>query len=250
MALVLGHSQGGHEAYFLGKWSKQGWWYYFPVVFALKSPLAFLAALLIGIGMVATSWKKLGLYERTPWIAGAVYLGLAMTSSINIGVRHLLPVVPLVCVGVGCSVARITNRVARYAIFGLVAWEAVVAVAVYPCFLQFFNEAAGGSRNGYMYALDSNFDWGQDAKRLKNFLEDRGITHIFLDYFGTQYNIEYLRIPNTRVNADQARQIQDGWLVVSASELMRPEWAWLRESREPTARVADTLFAYHFHHNE
>ncbi|MGO9526138.1 MAG: glycosyltransferase family 39 protein [Verrucomicrobiia bacterium] len=244
VALVLSHSQGGHEAYFLGEGSKQGWWYYFPVVFALKSPLAFLVALLIGIGVAATRWKKLGLYEKTPWIAGGAYFGLAMTSSINIGVRHLLPVVPLVCVGVGCSLARIANRAARYAVIALVAWEAVVAVAVYPCFLQFFNEAAGGASNGYKYALDSNFDWGQDANRLKKFLEDRGIAHIYLDYFGTQYNIEYLKIPNTRVSADQARQIKDGWLVVSASELMRPEWAWLRESREPTARVADTLFVY------
>jgi hypothetical protein len=244
VALVLSHSQGGHDAYFLGEWSNRGWWYYFPVVFALKSPLAFLAALLVGVALAVTHWKKLRLDEKTPWIAGAAYFGLAMTSSINIGVRHLLPVVPLVCVGVGCSLARIKNRAAQCTVFALVAWEVVVAVAVYPRYLQFFNEAAGGARNGYKYALDSNFDWGQDAKRLKQFLDDRSISHIYLDYFGTQYNIEYLKIPNTRVSADQARQITDGWLVVSASELMRPEWSWLRESREPTARVADTLFAY------
>ena len=243
-ALVLSHSQGGHEAYFLGEWSKQGWWYYFPVVFALKSPLAFLVALLIGVGAASSSWKRLGAYERAPWIAGATYFALAMTSSINIGVRHLLPVVPLVCVGTGCSLSRMTNRVARYAMAGLIVWQAVVAVAVYPCYLQFFNEAAGGAANGYKYALDSNFDWGQDAKRLKKFLEDRKISHIYLDYFGTQYNIEYLKIPNTRVNAEQARHLNNGWLVVSASELMRPEWAWLRESREPTAGVACTLFVY------
>jgi len=33
-------------------------------------------------------------------------------------------------------------------------------------------------------------------------------------------------------------------LVVSASQLMRPEWAWLRESAQPEARVAYTLFVY------
>ncbi len=244
VALVLSHSQSGHEAYFLGEWSKQGWWYYFPGIFALKSPVAFLLALLIGIAMTVAGWKKLGLNEKTPWIAGAVYLGLAMTSSINIGVRHLLPVIPLVCVGVGCSLARITNRVTRYVMFGLVAWEAVVAAAVYPCFLQFFNEAAGGARNGWKYALDSNYDWGQDAKRLKAFLDEHGIQHIYLDYFGTQYSIEYLKIPNTRVNAEQARQIKQGWLVVSASQLMRPEWKWLRDSHQPIARVAFTTFVY------
>lgn len=250
VALVLSHSEGGHEAYFLGQWSKQGWWYYFPVVFALKSPLAFLLVLPIGIGVAVTSWKELRLDEQTPWIAGAVYFGLAMTSSINIGVRHLLPVVPLICVGVGCSLARIANRVARYTVIGLAVWQAATAVAVYPCYLQFFNEAAGGAKNGYKYALDSNYDWGQDAKRLKKFLQDRGISHIYLDYFGTQYSIEYLKIANTRVNAEQAQQIKEGWLVVSASELMRPEWDWLRDSRQPTARVAETLFVYRFGQNE
>jgi hypothetical protein len=57
--------------------------------------------------------------------------------------------------------------------------------------------------------------------------------------------IEYHKIPNTRVTPDQARTLGDGWLVVSATRLMRPEYAWLREC-VPTARVAYTLFVYRF----
>jgi hypothetical protein len=67
-----------------------------------------------------------------------------------------------------------------------------------------------------------------------------------LDYFGTAFSVDYLKIPNTRVTADTAKQIQQGTLVVSASQLMRPEWSWLRESRQPSARVAYTLFVYQF----
>ena len=77
-------------------------------------------------------------------------------------------------------------------------------------------------------------------------MDDHGIQHIYLDYFGTQLNIEYLKIPNTRIDAEKARQIVQGWLVVSASQLMRPEWSWLRETHQPIARVADTLFVYQF----
>jgi hypothetical protein len=33
-------------------------------------------------------------------------------------------------------------------------------------------------------------------------------------------------------------------LVVSHSQLIRPEWQWLRDSRPPTAVVAHTLLAY------
>jgi hypothetical protein len=122
----------------------------------------------------------------------------------------------------------------------------VVAIACYPLYLQFCSEAIGGAKNGYKYFADSNYDWGQDANRLKQFLQERGIDRIYLDYFGTQYNIEYLKIANTRVNAEQAKQIKRGWLVVSASQLMRPEWSWLRESHQPVARVAHTLFVYQF----
>ena len=104
----------------------------------------------------------------------------------------------------------------------------------------------GGAQNGYKYLVDSNYDWGQDAKRLKKFLDARGIQHIYLDYFGTQYSIEYLKIPNTRVGPEEARQIKQGVLVVSVSELVRPGWEWLREARQPIARVADTLFVYQF----
>ena len=111
---------------------------------------------------------------------------------------------------------------------------------------QYFSELVGGADNGYRYLIDSNFDWGQDANRLKKFLDQHQINHIYLDYFGTQFSIEHLKIPNTRVDADRAKQIQQGTLVVSASQLMRAEWAWLRDSRQPVARVAHTLFVYQF----
>jgi hypothetical protein len=93
---------------------------------------------------------------------------------------------------------------------------------------------------------DSNYDWGQDAKRLKKFLDDRQISRIYLAYWGNQFSIEYLKIPNTRVDAETAKQVRQGVLVVSSSWLAKPEWKWLRESRQPNARVAHTLFVYEF----
>jgi hypothetical protein len=151
-------------------------------------------------------------------------------------------VFPLLCVGIGCAVPRMK----LWFIGGLLAWQIVVTLLAHPLYVQFFSEAVGGTKNGQNYLIDSNYDWGQDANRLKKFLDERGIQHIYLDYFGTQYNIEYLKIPNTRVNAEQAKQIRQSTLVVSASQLMRPEWAWLRESHQPMARVAHTLFVYQF----
>jgi hypothetical protein len=246
IAYKLAQSKWGHEGYLLGEWSNRGWWYYFPLGFVLKSPLAFVVLIVAGFVSFVRRLRAVSVWEMTSWVAAVLFLLSAMTSKVNVGVRHLLPIVPLLCVGVGCGFARLSGRVSKRIALTLLAWQVLVSLLAYPLYIQFFSEAAGGAKNGYKYLLDSNFDWGQDAKRLKKFLEDQGIGHIYLDYFGTQYSIEYLKIPNTRVNAEQARQIKQGYLVVSASQLMRPEWNWLRESRSPVARVAYTLFVYQF----
>ncbi len=39
------------------------------------------------------------------------------------------------------------------------------ALSVYPHELAYFNELAGGPRNGHLHLLHSNLDWGQDLLR-------------------------------------------------------------------------------------
>ena len=244
-ALTLGHSKAGHENYLCGEWSHDGWWYYYPVALFLKSPVAFIVMIILGAVTFLRNLKSAGKLEVTAWTAATLFLGIAMTSNVNIGIRHLLPVMPLLCVGIGCAIPRMTSPFVKKALPILLSWQIIIVALAYPLYLQFFSEAVGGAQNGHRYLVDSNYDWGQDAKRLKTFLTERSIQHIYLDYFGTQYSIEYLKIPNIRVTAEQAHQIKQGWLVVSASQLMRPEWDWLRESHTPLARIAYTLFIYH-----
>jgi hypothetical protein len=249
--LAIGLAQAHHprEAYLDGQWTTGGWWYYFPVALLLKTPIPLLLLAALALGLLSKRIRTQDYAVLVPWCAAAVYLVLAITSKVNIGVRHTLPVLALLAVCIATQWPAVSQRW-KPLVWVLAGWLGLEALFAYPLFIQYFNEFVGGGKNGYQYLIDSNYDWGQDAKRLKKFLDDRGIAHIYLDYFGTQYNIEYLKIPNTRVNADQARQIKEGWLVVSASELMRPEWDWLRESRKPTARVADTLFVYQFGRTE
>jgi len=246
IAQILGHAKDGHDAYLLGEWSHEGWWYYFPLVFVLKCPVSLVVLIVGGLVVFIKRARSTGALEQTAWLGAGLYLLSAMTSHVNIGIRHLLPIFPLLSVGVGCALAKLSNRKLVIAAWVLLAWQAVIVVLAYPLYLQFFTEAVGGAREGYKYLVDSNYDWGQDAKRLKKFLEEQRISHIYLDYFGTQFSIEHLKIPNTRVSAETAKQIQHGTLVVSVSQLMRPEWAWLRASRQPSARVAYTLFVYEF----
>ena len=209
-----------------------------------NSSVSYVLLVAVGLLLFIRKTRSVPLLEQMAWLGAGMYLLVSMSSGVNIGVRHLLPMFPLLCVGIGCGVARLTDRRLKIAALTLVGWQMFSALLAYPLYLQFVSEAVGGAPNGYKYLIDSNYDWGQDANRLKAFLEERRLQHIYLDYFGTQFSIEHLKIPNTRVNAEVAKQIRQGTLVVSVSQLMRPEWAWLRESRQPIARVAHTLFVY------
>jgi hypothetical protein len=62
-------------------------------------------------------------------------------------------------------------------------WMAISITAAYPFYLSYYNELVG-IKDGYKYITDSNYDWGQDLKRLRDEMQARGISKIYLDYFG------------------------------------------------------------------
>jgi 4-amino-4-deoxy-L-arabinose transferase-like glycosyltransferase len=245
LALSLNLAGGGHEAFLCGEWRETGWWYYFPLAFLMKTPIPLLALIALGLGLFVRAVRQCSFEEAVPWIAAGMFLLLAMTSKLNIGVRHLLPMYALLGVGIATQLRRLPGKL-RHLPTVLCGLLAVEALWVYPFFIQYFNQFVGGATNGYQYLLDSNYDWGQDGNRLKAYVAEQHLDHIYLDYFGTQLSIDYDRIPNTRVSARDARQITRGTLVVSASELMRPEWDWLRDQKQPVVRVGYTLFVYQF----
>ena len=55
---------------------------------------------------------------------------------------------------------------------------------VWPDYIPYFNQFAGGSKNGHNWLLDSNLDWGQDLIALKRFMEKNHIDKIDLAYYG------------------------------------------------------------------
>ncbi len=245
VTLKLLHSQVGQDAFLMGHWSKMGWWYYYLVVLWFKTPVPLILLTAVGAVLLLRRLKAVPYAALVPWAATALYLLSALTSKIDIGVRHVMPIYPLLAVGVVDQFARLDRKWWIGAWAGC-AWLAAVALFAYPDFLPYCNVFAGGTANGYQQIIDSNYDWGQDGKRLKQWMADNHVDHIYLDFFGTQTAIEWHQIPNTRVDAQAARQITEGYLVVSVSELMRPEWDWLRAQYQPVTRIGYTLFVYRF----
>jgi hypothetical protein len=173
------------RTYLLGTIYPHGKWFYFPVAFAIKSTLALLLLLLLVPIMIALRrverWREL-LLLATP---AAVYFLVAMTSGMNIGVRHILPVYPFLIVLAGWAGWQLIQirRYWAYALGVLLLFNVVSSVRTFPVYLAYSNELWGGPANTYKYLTDSNVDWGQQLKAVKKYLDGRHLDHCWFAYF-------------------------------------------------------------------
>lgn len=207
------HDQTGHPAFLFGEIRDHGWWYYFPVVLFFKTPIAFLIL------------AAFALRNRIAFAAIAVLL-VAMTSSINIGVRHILPLYPLFAI---CA-AHAATRLPRLWSGALLAWFLVSTTLAHPDYLAWFNEAAAHPES---IALDSNLDWGQDLRRLAR----HHPTPLHIAYFGTASiaGIGDPLPPATPVT---------GWIAISEMKLRFEDYRWLRSYR-PVGKVGKSIRVYY-----
>jgi len=250
----------GNPTFLLGKYSPTGWWYFFPVVFAFKTPLPTLIMIVAGMVQV---------YRFKDWCNGAflmipvlVYFGMSIVSPMDIGYRHLLPVLPLLFI--------LASRAApssfglkgwpSLAVVGLLLWLAAEAVLVAPHYLAYFNEAVGGPSNGYQVLADSNLDWGQDLTGLRDYMSRNGIESVKLSYFGSTppeaYGIKYEQLisyPRHMFATAQDLRIllhpPPGVYAISATNLqgvMFPDhhfFQWFKDQK-PDAVIGHSIFVY------
>ena len=182
---VMRHNATGHPSYLLGERNITGFWYFYPVVLAVKTPLAFL--FLLGYGVVL-ALRKRSPYRRA-WIpvsfaAGILLVGLE--SHINIGVRHILPIYMGFSILAAIAALRLLelSRARPWMRIGLallVAWFAGSSLLAHPDYLPYFNELAGSEPERIV--VDSDLDWGQDMKRLATRLHQAGASELTFNPF-------------------------------------------------------------------
>jgi dolichyl-phosphate-mannose-protein mannosyltransferase len=224
LLFVLEHSEA-RPTFLLGQLSDHASPYFFPVTFALKTPLPLVALLVLAAFVTPRlSWRAAAFL----WLPVAVYLAFTFTRGLQIGHRHLLPIYPFLFVAAGraASLAGRASVSVRVLVLALVAWYAVGTLAVHPHYLAYFNELAGGPRNGYKRLVDSSLDWGQDLKGLRTWMDARGVARIKLSYFGSAdpsyYGIDADALPGYSAPhpARVIREVRPGDLVaVSATNL-------------------------------
>jgi len=118
-------------------------------------------------------------------IPAAIYLAVAMATGLNIGVRHILPVYPFLMIFAGWATAELIaeNRKLAYAVGFVLAFGIFSSVRAFPVYLAYANELWGGPANTYKYLSDSNVDWGQQLKSVKQYLDQRHVKDCWFAYF-------------------------------------------------------------------
>ncbi|MCK4300986.1 MAG: glycosyltransferase family 39 protein, partial [Planctomycetes bacterium] len=186
------HTEAGHPSFLRGDYFSAERWDYFPVAFAIKTPLPTLILLCLSLGWTVKQRAWRSAYPLL--LPVLVYLTTSLSSqALNIGYRHILPILPFLFVFASGVARSLELRKLPRAAVGLllVAWCIVASVHIYPHYLAYFNELVGGPDNGWRYLVDSNLDWGQDLKGLKRYIEREGIEEVYLSWFGSTYPDAY-----------------------------------------------------------
>jgi tetratricopeptide (TPR) repeat protein len=174
-----------YASYLLGKPYPHGVWFYFPVAMAIKSTVAFLALMLVAVWAIV-SGKLRG---REVWfltIPPVLYLAVAMSAHMNIGMRHVLPMYAFLIVLQAGAVMALGRTSRAWMSVGLVllAMQLITSVRAYPDYIPYANELWGGPKETWHLLSDSNADWAQQLKATSKYLQQRGVKDCWFVYFG------------------------------------------------------------------
>ena len=264
------HNEGGHPAFLLGQYSDHGWWYYFPVAFALKTTIPFLILAIASIAWAVWRISRRDLKPLVLLIPVFIYSIIAMLAAINIGVRHLLPVFPFLFILGGALLDRLLN-VKKYRPFALTTVIIVLTlcgvevVRSYPDYVSYTNQLAS-SRPHWTYLSDSNVEWGDDAGALADYLKAKGETRVRAAFLGGSvtlplYGVTYvdllsppeLHLEDTRYVALGASYLNGstvpGWSEGSGRETpeQRHNYFDRYRNREPEAVFGNSIYLYREH---
>ena len=244
----LWEERAGHPSYLLGAWSMHGFAAYYSVGLLVKTPIP---ELLLAAGGLAWALRNdprdRAARIAAPVAAAVALVAVASSSGINIGVRHVLPVLPLLSIAGGRALAALMSdvqgslaarRAAQALAGGLGAWLAFGSLRAHPEYLGYFNEAVGS--DGDLVLLDSDLDWGQDLWRLESVLREHGVDRVHLLYFGPAVLGRHA-LPE--ILPLERNVPVPGWIAISAMYRQFPGFEWLG-AYEPVARVGRSIDLY------
>ncbi len=235
---VVRHGQLGHGTFFMGRFSGHGSWLYFPLSFAIKTPIPLLIFFFLGIcAIIKEKLKGKDIYIL---VSVLLFFAVASASKLKLGNRYILPIYPLIFIVASKSIVLFKNKRLKLLAVLLSSWYAISAVIIWPNYLSYFNEFIGGPDNGWKYLRDSNIDWGQDLPQLAEYMRKNNLSEITLEYFGQDkpevYGIKWLPLPEEE-KASPQRKVY----AISANLIDGTAWA---EKIKPTTKAGKSIFIY------
>ncbi|MDX1535626.1 MAG: glycosyltransferase family 39 protein [Candidatus Spechtbacterales bacterium] len=280
LLMAVQRGQFGNTTFFLGEMRSSSWFYYFPVMYATKIPIAF--HLLTGMvalweirRIIRASRKSEKIKRGATWIKDnfdisafflfiAIYWAASINTNLNLGIRHLMPIFPFMYFLVVLGAKRMfngsyftRNRTIAYSLVVVIfGWYGLSSLSVFPHYIPYYNALAGGTDDGYQVAVDSNYDWGQDFYKLVSYVEENNIEKVHLNYFGGEDPEYWLGDKYIKYNPREDER-PTGWLAVSVNELMGGKgephptydqptgyYNWLNEY-EPVEILGYSIFVYY-----
>jgi hypothetical protein len=241
------HNAHGHLAFLLGRTDLMGWWYFYPVALAVKTPLPLLLLGLAGLAWLAMrGWRERSVnLLAAPLCFAAILIFSCSYSHINIGVRHVLVLYPLLAIGAAAAAVawwrRPPLRGARPALAALLLWQLSTVATAYPDYLAYFNFIAGDHPERIL--VDSDLDWGQDLRRLEQELARRNVPVVHIAYLGTA-DLALEPLPPFQPLAPGERAT--GWIAIDMLSMKeeREGYAWLA-ALKPVQRVGKSIDLYY-----
>ena len=209
-------------AFLLGRVYRGGRWFYFPVAALIK----FSAVVLIFALAACFSWRFWKKNRRELLfliVPPAIFLAASCASDINMGIRHILPVLPFLILfgasGTWVLLSRYKNGLAVCAV--AVILHAASSLHAFPNYIAYSNEFWGGPSNTYRYLADSNVDWGQSMKEAKAYLDRAQPKSCWMIHAYNDMDSDY-GIPcgeTSEFKVDEPPQHFSGTVIVTASAL-------------------------------
>jgi hypothetical protein len=229
---IVQTTTAGKRMYLFGRTYESGKWFYFPALLLVKLALPLLLLAILSISQFSfwsAHWRQL-LYLAIPAIT---FLFFSMRSALDIGFRHILPVLPflLIFASAGAVAFCLGSFKRATLVVAMLLWYTFSSVHAYPEYLSYVNEAFGGPRNAYKYVSDSNVDWGQSLKEIREYLVHTPAAPCWFIQNGTA-DAGYYRIPcDTAFQENYPSQIDhalpkrmSGTVLVSAHYLSGLGW--------------------------
>ena len=231
------------RSYFMGIYLGSGGWpNYFPVLLLFKLTLPMWALVVPGMAKAFGKFSK-GMFDTIfLGVPPSIYLLVASITPVNIGIRHVLPVIPFLLVFSG-YICLSGTRAGFTAILACVLVNACQSIRIHPHYLVYFNFLGGGPERGW--GVSNYDDLGQDSTGLAQWLQERNIDHVAYGAFG--WGNPVLQRAGIRTEAIPCENTGQLVAIHVSRLLMEYESAacylWMK-LREPDEKIGYTIFLY------